>query len=111
REVLERERPSHLVAIERPGRGRSGDYLNARGVSVAEWNRPIDAMFGGPRPSASRPGGGRGARAGRRPVTIGVGDGGNEIGMGNVRTRLAREGPLVARSAPIVRAGRFGGAG
>jgi hypothetical protein len=35
REILERERPSHLVAIERPGRERSGDYFNARGVSIA----------------------------------------------------------------------------
>ena len=44
-EVLARERPSHLIAIERPGRCRSGDYLNMRGVSVAAWNRPLDEMF------------------------------------------------------------------
>jgi hypothetical protein len=41
-------------------------------------------------------------RAGRRPVTIGVGDGGNEIGMGRVRARLAREGALMARIASVV---------
>src|SRR5207248_3184869 len=34
--------------------------------------------------------------------TVGVGDGGNEIGMGRVRARLAREGPLMARIASIV---------
>jgi hypothetical protein len=84
--VLARERPTHLVAIERPGRGRGGDYLNARGVSVAAWNRPIDALFLAP----------------RRPVTVGVGDGGNEIGMGRVRGRLAREGRLMARIASVV---------
>jgi hypothetical protein len=44
-DVLERARPTHLVAIERPGRSRSGDYLNMRGHSVAEWNRPIDELF------------------------------------------------------------------
>jgi hypothetical protein len=88
-EVLRRERPTHLVAIERPGRGRGGDYLNARGVSVAAWNRPLDEMF-------------LLARRRRRPVTIGVGDGGNEIGMGRVRARLAREGPLMARIASVV---------
>jgi hypothetical protein len=92
REVLARERPSHLVAIERPGRTRSGDYLNMRGASVAAWNRPIDALFLG----------GRGARPGRRPVTIGVGDGGNEIGMGNVRALLARGGGLPGQTASVV---------
>jgi hypothetical protein len=89
RALLARERPTHLVAIERPGRCRSGDYLSARGESVAAWNRPLDDLFlvGG----------------GRRPVTVAVGDGGNEIGMGNVRARLARQGPLMARIASVVR--------
>ncbi len=90
REVLARERPTHLVAVERPGRGRGGDYLNARGRSIAAWNRPIDELFL--------------RRAGRRPVTLAVGDGGNEVGMGNVRARLVREGRLAARIASIVRA-------
>ncbi len=89
--VLEREDPTHLVAIERPGRGRGGDYLNARGLSVAAWNRPLDEMF-------LRPG----RIGGRRRVTIGVGDGGNEIGMGRVRERLAGEGELIARIASVV---------
>jgi hypothetical protein len=87
--LLGRTRPTHLVAIERPGRARSGDYLSARGESVAAWNGPLDALFL--------------RRAGRRPVTIGVGDGGNEIGMGNVRTRLVRESPLMAKIASVVR--------
>ena len=115
-EMLTGERPTHLVAIERPARCRSGDYLNMRGHSVAEWNRPIDAMFvgsAGPvgtdgRASGSKRGGpvrgGRGSvRRVYRPVTIGVGDGGNEIGMGNVRARLARQGALMARIASTVR--------
>jgi hypothetical protein len=87
RAVLARERPTHLVAIERPGRSRSGDYLSARGESVAAWNRPLDALF----------------VARSRAVTVGVGDGGNEIGMGNVRARLVREGALMARIASVVR--------
>jgi hypothetical protein len=61
-------------------------------MSVAAWNRPLDALF----LTARR-------ASGRRPVTIGVGDGGNEIGMGNVRARLARSGPLLARIASVVR--------
>jgi hypothetical protein len=98
-EVLAREQPTHLIAIERPGRGRGGDYLNMRGVSVAEWNCPLDEMFLLAR--RGRAGQSR-RRGGARPVTIGVGDGGNEIGMGSVRTLLARESRLVARTASVV---------
>jgi hypothetical protein len=88
RRVLADVKPTHLVAIERPGRCRSGDYLNARGLSVAQWNPPLDDLF---------------LRPPRRLVTIGVGDGGNEIGMGNVRTRIIRQGLLMARIASTVR--------
>ena len=87
--LLRRERPTHMIAIERPGRTRDGDYLNARGASVAAWNRPIDELFVG-------------RAAPSRAVTIGVGDGGNEVGMGNVRARLRRLGPLMARIAAVV---------
>jgi hypothetical protein len=100
--LLRRERPTHMIAIERPGRSRDGDYLNARGASVAAWNRPIDELF-----VHGRAGAGlvstRGPRPALRAVTIGVGDGGNEIGMGNVRARLCRLGPLMARIASVVR--------
>jgi D-glutamate cyclase len=102
--LLARTRPTHLVAIERPGRARSGDYLSARGESIAPWNRPLDALFLASR--VGRPGGGRGsARPGTRgrPITVGVGDGGNEIGMGNLYARLARESPLMAKIASVVR--------
>jgi D-glutamate cyclase len=130
-DVLAGARPTHLVAIERPARSRSGDYLNMRGHSVAEWNRPIDELFvavvgrDGATSRSKRAWPDRGRRGsvlsdgatsrskrgwpdrGRRgsvgrPVTIGVGDGGNEIGMGNVRARLVRQGALMARIAATV---------
>ena len=88
RRVLTEQAPSHLVSIERPGRTAGGDYLNARGLSVRPWNAPIDALF---------------LRPGRRAVTVGVGDGGNEIGMGNVRARIGRAGPLARRITSVVR--------
>ena len=97
--LLRRERPTHLIAIERPARGRGGDYLNARGDSVAAWNRPIDELFLSGLDGLAA---GQGARRASRVVTVGVGDGGNEIGMGNVRARLVRLSPLMARIAAVV---------
>ena len=87
--LIESEKPTHLVAIERPGRNRDGDYLNMRGESVAAWNAPIDELFG--------------VRGKARPVTVGIGDGGNESGMGAARARIARLDPLRARIASVVR--------
>ena len=87
------DKPTHLVAIERPGRNRAGDYLNMLGDSVAGWNAPLDELF----MSRSRQG-----KAAPHPITVGIGDGGNEIGMGNVRARLTRLDALRARIACVV---------
>ncbi len=86
RGLLAVERPTHLVAIERPGRNRAGDYVNMRGESVAALNLPLDELF------LTR----------SRAVTVGVGDGGNEVGMGAIRARLLRSGGPMARVASIV---------
>src|SRR5437588_445625 len=75
----------------RPGRTRDGVYRNMRGDDVSEWNAPIDELF----VLARRPS--------FRATTIGVGDGGNEIGMGTVRARLVKRGGLAARIASVVR--------
>ena len=92
--LLERENPTHLISIERPGRCRSGDYLSARGESIAEWNLPLDELF--LVAHALR------AKAKTRVTTLAIGDGGNEIGMGRVRAQLARAGTLMARIASVV---------
>jgi len=89
RRLLASEKPTHLVAIERPGRNRAGDYLNMRGDSVAAWNLPVDELCL--------------VRGTQRPVTVGIGDGGNEIGMGAARAKIARLDPLRARIASLVR--------
>jgi len=69
-DYLARAQATHLVSIERPGRGRDGRYRNMRGVDITAFTAPLDEMF----IEASRIG----------LTTIGIGDGGNEIGMGNV---------------------------
>ena len=65
--------PSVLIAIERCGLTAEGKYRNMRGRDITDHNARIDLIFDSNVPS------------------VGIGDGGNEIGMGN----LATEVPLV----------------
>jgi D-glutamate cyclase len=92
--ILEREKPTHLISIERPGRCRSGDYLSARGESIAKWNLPLDDLFLTAHALRAK------KKAGI--ITLGIGDGGNEIGMGTARAQIARSGKLMARIASVV---------
>src|SRR4029079_18159953 len=68
--LLRELRPALCFATERASRGRSGVYHNARGVDIGAGVARVDLLF---------------EAAARRAIpTIGVGDGGNEIGMGLV---------------------------
>ncbi|MBI2459974.1 MAG: DUF4392 domain-containing protein [Candidatus Rokubacteria bacterium] len=86
RTALRSLRPTHLVAIERPGRAADGEYYNTRGLSVTAWNAPLDRLF----------------LRRRGLVTVGVGDGGNEVGMGRVRRAVGRCLPHGATIASTV---------
>jgi hypothetical protein len=78
KEVLDRHRPALLISIERCGRTAQGRYLNMRGLDVSAETAQVDFLFEGLIPS------------------VGVGDGGNEIGMGNVADAVAASGKLVS---------------
>ncbi len=69
-DYLDSGQPTHLVSIERVGRGVDGRYRNMHGVDVTEVTAPLDELFI------------QGSKRGL--TTIGIGDGGNEIGMGNI---------------------------
>jgi hypothetical protein len=69
-EMLQRLHPDVVMHIEVPGRNSSGIYSNMRGIAIDEFNKPHDEIMN----VANREG----------IVTIGVGDGGNEAGMGGV---------------------------
>jgi hypothetical protein len=63
---------SHLVALERVGPGTDGRCRNMRGLDITDRTEPADRLF-------------RIYPAVRPEVqTIGIGDGGNEIGMGKI---------------------------
>ena len=66
-ELVQEHSPSALIAIERAGLVGDGTYRNFRGVDFTPFNAKIDHFFD------------------QHPYSIGIGDGGNEIGMGNLQ--------------------------
>jgi D-glutamate cyclase len=68
---LESRAPSLVIAIERPGRGATGVYHSMSGYNVSHCLNNFEDLF---------------VAAGARSIwTIGIGDGGNEVGMGALR--------------------------
>lgn len=70
KDFLSTAQPTHLLSIERAGRGSDGRYRNMHGVDITDVTDPLDSLF----LEATEQG----------LTTIGIGDGGNEIGMGKV---------------------------
>jgi hypothetical protein len=83
---------THLIALERVGPGRDNRYRNMRAVDVTEQMAPAHLLFED--------------AAQRTPalITIGIGDGGNEIGMGKINPRMIgrniTHGDLIACRVP-----------
>lgn len=71
--LLEQYRPSLLIAVERCGVTARGQYRNSRGEEISAYTARLDLLFDPAIPS------------------LGIGDGGNEIGMG----KLARVIPTI----------------
>ncbi|NWZ35515.1 GLUCM protein, partial [Brachypodius atriceps] len=72
-----RPRYDHLVAIERSGMAADGNYYNSRKVNIKHLVDPIDDLF---LAAQTIPG----------VTTTGVGDGGNELGMGKVKDAVKK---------------------
>lgn len=70
-EILVKYRPVYMISIERCGHNLENEYANMWGDSITGQTACIDTLFE--------------LAAQKKIPTIGVGDGGNEIGMGNVR--------------------------
>ncbi|XP_065057735.1 D-glutamate cyclase, mitochondrial-like [Rhopilema esculentum] len=75
-ELMDQKRFSHLISIERPGRNSNGQYCTMNKKDISGSVDAVDELF---------------LEAKKHPeiVTIGIGDGGNEIGMGKVLERVA----------------------
>ena len=71
RETITEREPALLISIERCSADADGIYRNMRGRDISPQTARIDHLFGQGLPS------------------IGIGDGGNEIGMGNLQEVIA----------------------
>lgn len=69
--ALEKYKPDAIVSIERPGQAADGGYYNMRGESISPRTACFDTFM----------------NLSECP-TIAIGDGGNEIGMGNISAAL-----------------------
>jgi D-glutamate cyclase len=89
----ERMALTHLVALEHVGPDREGRCRNMRGVDITDETAPAHLLFEDA------------ARQTPPLVTIGIGDGGNEIGMGKIRGDTLRrnipKGGLIACRVPV----------
>ena len=76
-ELLDVLAPVGIISIERCGRNCHGKYCNMRGKDISACTSPLDELV---------------LRATRTAIpTVGVGDGGNEIGMGNVSQLISEK--------------------
>ncbi|MEZ6184220.1 MAG: DUF4392 domain-containing protein [Planctomycetota bacterium] len=84
--TLARLAPTHLVAIERPGRAQDGHYRNMQGLEIDALTSGLDELF----------------LAAEGRVTVAIGDGGNELGLASARDAVARHVPHGAEIATVV---------
>jgi glutamate racemase len=68
---LSRLKPNAVVALELPADSAGGEPKNMRGLKIGEFNQPLDQVLVA-------------ANQNKDIVTIGIGDGGNEAGMGGL---------------------------
>ncbi len=77
REVLEEVAPAAVVSIERCGLTDDGHYRNMHGDDISDYNARVDHLFT------------------NHDRTVAIGDGGNEIGMGNLARHVTEVPSLV----------------
>ena len=77
--------PKLMISVERCGRCADGKYRNMVGEDIYHCTETLDMLF------EMRNGKGNGERLDF--ATIGIGDGGNEVGMGNVKWALGSDKP------------------
>lgn len=83
RTLLDEYEPSLVLAIEKAGRNGKGECHTMRGLNVSSLHAVVEPLVDGARD--------------RGILTVGIGDGGNEVGMGNIRGAVERLVPYARR--------------
>ena len=78
--LLESNCPDHLIAIERPGKASDGHSYSMRGELLDHLIPQLDLFFT--------------HSLAKKTTTIAIGDGGNEMGMGNAYPQIKQHVPL-----------------
>ncbi|MBR6919007.1 MAG: DUF4392 domain-containing protein [Bacteroidales bacterium] len=78
--LAEELRPVACIAIERCGRASDGGYYSMGKKDISDVTPPLDTLF---------------LERAADCLTIGIGDGGNEIGMGNYHETLQATGKII----------------
>jgi hypothetical protein len=78
--LAEKFRPVACIAIERCGRASDGRYYSMGKKDISDVTPPLDTLF---------------LERASHCLTIGIGDGGNEIGMGNYHEALQATGRII----------------
>lgn len=80
KDILEKYNPIAHISIERCGKNINGKYENARSQDISPYTAKIDELF----------------TIGRKKApTFAIGDGGNEVGMGNYKEDIKKHLSLV----------------
>jgi len=79
KKIIDEFNPSAIIAIEKASRNRKGVYHNMRGLDITPYHSKIEYLF---------------EEAKKRGIlTIGIGDGGNEVGMGIIEETVRKYVP------------------
>ena len=76
-QLISKEEPNLLISIERCGASFDHKYRNMNNQDISDFTAKIDYLFN------------------LHSKTIGIGDGGNEIGMGNIKNEISKSQTLV----------------
>jgi hypothetical protein len=88
--LLDSFKPSHIISIERPGKAKDGRFYSMKGTDLTYLIPDSDSLFEYAKLKGI--------------VTIAVGDGGNELGMGKVRELVVKSVDMGETIASVINA-------
>jgi len=79
-DLLDKYKPICHISIERCGKNSSGRYENLKSIDITKFTAPVDELF---------------VLGDKSKPTFAIGDGGNEIGMGNFKDTIKKDLSLI----------------